>query len=69
MQPAGERITEEVTSWSGVKAGPGERGEYSFKVGRREIGHLHDDRAMHTGFPKRLWTKLHEGERATPDTS
>ncbi len=60
---AGERITEEVTSWSGVEAGPGERGEYSFKIGRRGIGHLHGDRAMHTGFPKRLWTKLHDEGR------
>ena len=63
MQSAGDRITEEVTSWPGVEAGPGERGEFSFKVGRREIGHLHGDHAMHTGFPKNLWTKLHEEGR------
>ena len=40
-QTASQTITAEVTSWPGVTAGPGRRGEYAFKVGRREIGHLH----------------------------
>jgi hypothetical protein len=62
-QTAGERITEEVTSWPGVSAGPGSRGEFSFKLGRREIGHLHGDRALHIGFPKKVWHELHEAGR------
>ena len=62
-QTAGERITEEVTSWPGVEAGTGSRGEFAFKVGRREIGHLHGDRALHTGFPKEVWTELFEQGR------
>jgi hypothetical protein len=49
---ASEQIIETVTAWPGVEAGPGERGEFSFKVGRREIGHLHGDHALHIGFPK-----------------
>src|SRR5919107_2308606 len=53
-----ERITNEVTSWPGVEAGPGRRGEFSFKVGRREIGHLHGDHAAHFMFPKDLWAEL-----------
>jgi hypothetical protein len=53
-----ERITEEVTSWPGVEAGPGRRGEFAFHVGRREIGHLHGDHAAHFGFPKDVWTEL-----------
>jgi hypothetical protein len=57
------RITEEVTSWPGVKAGPGQRGEFSFRVGRREIGHLHGDHAAHFGFPKDVWTELFEAGR------
>ncbi|MGH2922507.1 MAG: luciferase family protein [Solirubrobacterales bacterium] len=36
----GRRITDEVTSWPGVEAGLGERGEFGFRVGGREIGHL-----------------------------
>ena len=60
---ASERITEEVTSWPGVEAGPGRRGEFSFKVGRREIGHLHGDHAAHFSFPKATWIELKEGGR------
>ena len=60
IQTATERITEEVTSWPGVTAGPGRRGEFAFKVGGREIGHLHGDRAAHFGFPKQVWRELRE---------
>ena len=56
---AGEQITEEVTSWPGVEAGPGQRGEFAFTLGRREIGHLHGDHVLHTGFPKAVWNELH----------
>ena len=62
-QRASERITEEVTSWPGVTAGPGSRGEFSFKIGRREIGHLHGDHALHIGFPKALWHELYDHGR------
>jgi quercetin dioxygenase-like cupin family protein len=54
-----ERITAEVTSWPGVEAATGERGEWSFKLGRREIGHLHGDRVLHLGFPKKEWFELY----------
>ncbi len=60
---ASEQIIAEVTSWPGVTAGPGSRGELSFKLGRREIGHLHGDRVMHSGFPKQVWKELFEQGR------
>jgi hypothetical protein len=62
-QTASEQIIDEVTSWPGVTAGPGDRGEFSFKLGRREIGHLHGDHAAHFGFPKEVWTDLFEQGR------
>jgi hypothetical protein len=62
-QRVSERITEEVRSWPGVIAAPGSRGELSFRVGRREIGHLHGDRVAHFGFPKAVWRLLFEPGR------
>jgi len=53
-----EQITDEVTSWPGVEAGYGERGEFAFRLGRREIGHLHGDRVAHFSFPKPVWRGL-----------
>ena len=62
-QTASERITEEVSSWPGVEAGPGRRGEFAFTLGRRELGHLHGDHAFHAGFPKEVWQELFEAGR------
>jgi hypothetical protein len=58
-----EQITDEVTSWPGVTAGPGRRGEFAFRVGRREIGHLHGDHAAHFSFPKDVWAELSDQGR------
>jgi hypothetical protein len=64
-QRPSERITEEVTSWPGVEAGPGSRGEFAFTVGRRQIGHLHGDRSAHFSFPKHQWAELRDQGRIT----
>jgi hypothetical protein len=63
---ASRRITDEVTSWPGVTAGPGERGEFGFRLGRRQLGHLHGDRAAHFSFPKDLWGELKAQGRIEP---
>jgi glyoxylase-like metal-dependent hydrolase (beta-lactamase superfamily II) len=52
------QVVDAVTSWRGVTASPGTRGELSLRFGGREIGHLHGDDAAHFGFPKRLWREL-----------
>jgi hypothetical protein len=65
-QRPSERITEEVTSWPGVEAAPGSRGEFAFTVDGREIGHLHGDRAAHFGFPRDVGTELREQGRVGP---
>jgi hypothetical protein len=61
-----EQITAEVTSWPGVHAGHGDRGEFSFKLGRREIGHLHGDRVAHFGFPRDVGAELRGQGRIGP---
>jgi hypothetical protein len=52
-------ITAEVSSWDGVETGYGKRGEFAFKLGGREIGHLHGDRSAHFFFPAERWEELH----------
>lgn len=64
-ESASQQITREVTSWEGVSAGPGRRGEFAFRVGRREIGHLHGDRAAHFMLPKAIWAELFAQGRIT----
>jgi len=65
MPTPSQQITAEVTSWPGVTAGPGRRGEFAFRVGRREIGHLHGDHAAHFSFPKAVWAELVAEGRVT----
>src|SRR5256884_4198558 len=62
-QTPSEQITQEVTSWPEVEAGSGRRGEFAFRVGRREIGHLHGDHAAHFSFPKAVWAELYAAGR------
>jgi luciferase-like monooxygenase len=62
-QTPSQRIIEEVSSWPGVDVGPNARGSLAFTVGRREIGHLHGDHALHTSFPKAVWAELEEQGR------
>jgi hypothetical protein len=62
---ASEYITAEVTSWPGVQASTGQRGEFAFKVDGREIGHLHGNHAAHFSFPKAVWAELSAQERIT----
>ncbi|MEA2172382.1 MAG: hypothetical protein QOF76_5682 [Solirubrobacteraceae bacterium] len=65
-ESASQTITAEVTAWPGVEAGTGRRGEYGFRVGRREIGHLHGDRVAHFGFPREVGERLRAEGRIEP---
>lgn len=63
QQSFSEHIKAAVTSWPGVDAGPGKRGEFAFTVGRNEIGHLHDDKLVHFFFPREIGARLREEGR------
>jgi hypothetical protein len=53
-----EQIITAATSWPGIVATTGSRGELSLRFARREIGHLHGDRSAHFSFPKAVWAEL-----------
>jgi pyridoxamine 5'-phosphate oxidase family protein len=65
-QRPSEQITEAVTSWKGVEAGPGRFGALAFSVDGTEIGHLHGDHAAHFGFPRDIGAALRESGRVGP---
>ncbi len=62
---ASAQITAESCSWPGVGAEWGTRGEWSIRLGRSELGHLHGDHAAHFAFPKAVWDELHAAGRIT----
>ena len=66
MDSAQDRIRQAVSSWDGVTVSPHRFGGIEFRVGRRELGHLHGSRVADLPFPKRIRTELVESGRARP---
>jgi hypothetical protein len=61
-----DRIAGEVLSWEGVTAAPHRFGGVEFKLGKRELGHLHGDRLADLPFPRRVRDELVAAGRAEP---
>jgi len=53
-----ERVEQALTRWPGVTASPHRFGGREFRIGRRELGHLHEfpdgDRSADLPFPRRV---------------
>jgi hypothetical protein len=64
--PASERIREVVGSWPNVTVTPHRFGGVEYRVGRRELGHIHGDRLADLPFPVRIRDELVAEHRAEP---
>jgi hypothetical protein len=60
------KIIETVTTWPGVETAPHRFGGVEFRLGRRELGHLHGDRIADLPFPRRVRDELVAAGRARP---
>lgn len=58
------QIAREVVSWNGVVAAPHRFGGLEFRVGRRELGHLHGSRLADLPFPVSIRKQLVAAGRA-----
>ena len=63
---AGEQINAAVLRWLGVSAHPHRFGGTEFRLGTREIGHIHGDWLVDIPFPKRVRDELVANGRAQP---
>ena len=59
-------IAAAVTAWPGVTARAHSFGGVEFRLGRRELGHVHGDRMADIPFPKRLRDELLKAGRVRP---
>jgi hypothetical protein len=66
MEGSGARIEREVASWDGVTVHPHRFGGVEFRLGKRELGHLHGDRLADLPFRRALRDMLVETGRAEP---
>ena len=62
----GKLIEQAVASWPGVTVAPHRFGGVEFRVGRRELGHLHGNRLADLPFPVRVREQLVAAGRAGP---
>src|SRR4249919_172631 len=56
--PITAQITREVAGWEGVTVAPHRFGGIEFRVGRRELGHLHGHHLADLPFPVRVREQL-----------
>jgi hypothetical protein len=63
---AAARINAAVGSWPEVDLGAHRFGGVEFRVGRRELGHLHGDSHADIAFPRKVRDELVAGGRALP---
>lgn len=63
---AGERIQVAALSWPGVTSRPHRFGGREYRLGRREIGHVHGDSLVDIPFPRRVRDELVAAGQAEP---
>ena len=63
---AGQRIQSELTYWEGITNAPHRFGGVEFKLGTREIGHVHGDALVDVPLPKRIRDELVASGQAEP---
>jgi hypothetical protein len=63
---ASTRIRAAVAAWPGTSEAPHRFGGVEFRLGTREIGHIHGDRLLDVPFPKRVRDELVAAGLAKP---
>ena len=63
---AGKLIAAAVMAWPGVERFPHRFGGVEFRLGKRELGHLHGDALVDLPFPRTVRDELVAAGRARP---
>lgn len=61
-----ELIDREVSAWEGIESHPHRFGGREYRLGTREIGHVHGDRLVDIPLPRRLRDRAIERGLARP---
>lgn len=64
VQNAQKQINEAVTNWDGITAHPHRFGGTEYRIGRREIGHIHGDYLVDIPFPTKIREEVVAAGRA-----
>ena len=59
-------ITQTLTSWEGVSTAPHRFGGVEYRLGTRELGHIHGDHLIDIPFPKKVRDEIVQAGLALP---
>ena len=63
---ASKQIVDALLTWDGIEANPHRFGGTEFRIGKREIGHLHGDSLVDIPFPKKVREEIVAAGEASP---
>ena len=66
VRGASKQIIDTLITWNGMEAHPHRFGGTEFRMGRREIGHIHGDYLVDIPFPKRIRDEIVSAKEAEP---
>ena len=66
VRGASRQIIDTLITWNGMEAHPHRFGGTEFRIGRREIGHIHGDYLVDIPFPKRIRDEIVSAKEAEP---
>ena len=63
---ASKQIIDTVLTWDGIESHPHRFGGTEFRIGKREIGHIHGDHLVDIPFPKKIRDEIVAAGEASP---
>lgn len=63
---AQKTITQTLASWEGVSTAPHRFGGVEYRLGTRELGHIHGDHLVDISFPKKVRDEIVNAGMAEP---
>ena len=66
IRGASKQIVDTLLTWEGIEAHPHRFGGTEFRIGRREIGHIHGDSLVDIPFPKKVRDEVVAAGEAQP---
>jgi len=66
VRDASKQIIEILLTWEGIEAHPHRFGGTEFRIGKREIGHIHGDYLVDIPFPTKVRDEIVAAGEASP---
>jgi hypothetical protein len=66
VRGASKQIVETLLTWEGMETHPHRFGGTEFRIGKREIGHIHGDSLVDIPFPKKVRDEIVAAGEASP---